>query len=91
MSNDKDSARAVATGLDFKLRENSDALIRYLTSSKKVALQYQPSVREDGSLVVYFSPSNGLSGTFETVGAVYMCDRTGDLLAQIEIVGRAQL
>jgi deltex-like protein len=63
MSNDKDSARAVATGLDFKLRENSDALIRYLTSSKKVALQYQPSVREDGSLVVYFSPSNGLSAS----------------------------
>ena len=60
MSIEEDLGRVVASGLDFNLRENKDALISYLTNCEKVLIvQCQPSGREDGSLVVQFAPSNG--------------------------------
>ena len=68
MSIQDDLGRVVAEGLDCKVPENRDALISYLTSCRNMSLRCQPSVTEDGSLIIQFAHKDGIPGWHCIVG-----------------------
>lgn len=71
MSTEENTGRILAEGPDFRMPENRTAIAHYLTARLNVALECQPTVRPDGSLIIQLANMEGCPGSMTVLVAQY--------------------